>query len=283
MRDPYAVWLDRDTVTASGPEAASFLQGQLSQDVEALRAEESAWSWVLSPQGKIDALVRVTRLSGDDWVFDTDRGWGEPLVQRLNRFKLRTKVEFAVVPWKVLGLRGPGSTGPSAVGALVTVPPWPGIEGVDAIGPDLSLPEGWRLIEGWDYESVRILSGMPKMGAELDDRTIPAETGIVPLTVSFTKGCYTGQELVARVDSRGSNVPRRLRLMRLSGSLPAGTELRTEGAPAGTVTSVAQEPGGGWVALGYTKRGVDVPASLIASTSDSDAGPVAVAVEELAI
>ena len=283
MPDRYAVWLDRDTVTASGPEAASFLQGQLSQDVEAVGAEESAWSWVLSPQGKIDALVRVTRLPGHEWVIDTDRGSGEPLLQRLNRFKLRTKVEFAVVAWKVLGLRGPGSDEPSVDGALVTVPPWPGIEGVDAIGPDLSPPEGWRLIEGWDYESVRILSGMPKMGAELDDRTIPAETGIVPLTVSFTKGCYTGQELVARVDSRGSNVPRRLRLMRLSGPLPAGTELRAEGAPAGTVTSVAQEPGGAWVALGYTKRGVDVPASLVASPPDSDAGPVAVAVEELAV
>lgn len=283
MPDPYAVWLDRDTVSSSGPEAASFLQGQLSQDVEALSAGESAWSWVLSPQGKIDALVRVTRLSGDHWVIDTDRGWGEPLVQRLNRFKLRTKVEFAAVPWKVLGLRGPGSTGRSVEGAVVTVTPWPGIEGVDAIGPDLVPPEGWQLIEGSDYESVRILSGMPKMGAELDDRTIPAETGIVPLTVSFTKGCYTGQELVARVDSRGSNVPRRLRLMRLSGPLPAGVELQAEGAPAGTVTSVAREPGGGWVALGYTKRGVDVPASLVASPPDPDAGPVAVAVEELAV
>jgi folate-binding protein YgfZ len=281
--DRYAVWLDRDTVTASGPEAASFLQGQLSQDVEALGAEESAWSWVLSPQGKIDALVRVTHLSDEDWVIDTDRGWGEPLLQRLNRFKLRTKVEFAAVPWKVLGLRGPGSTGPAVDGARVTVTAWPGIEGVDAIGPHLSPPEGWQLIEGWDYESVRILSGMPKMGAELDDRTIPAETGIVPLTVSFTKGCYTGQELVARVDSRGSNVPRRLRLMRLSGPLPAGTELQAEGAPAGTVTSVAQEAGGGWVALGYTKRGVDVPASLVASPPGPDAGPVAVAVEELGV
>lgn len=283
MPDRYAVWLDRDTVTASGPAAASFLQGQLSQEVEALGADESVWSWVLSPQGKIDALVRVTRLSGDDWVIDTDRGWGEPLVQRLNRFKLRTKVEFALVPWKVLGLRGPGSIGPAVGGAQITVTAWPGIEGVDAIGLDVSPPEGWQLIEGWDYESVRILSGMPKMGAELDDRTIPAETGIVALTVSFTKGCYTGQELVARVDSRGSNVPRRLRLMRLSGPLPAGTELQADGAPAGTVTSVAQDPGGGWVALGYIKRGVDVPASLVASPPDPDAEPVAVEVEELAV
>ena len=283
MPDRYAVWLDRDTVTASGPEAASFLQGQLSQDVEALGAWESAWSWVLSPQGKIDALVRVTRLSDDDWLIDTDKGWGESLVQRLNRFKLRTKVEFAVAPWKVLGLRGPGSSRLAVDGALVTVAAWPGVDGVDAIGPDPSPPEGWQVIGGSDYESVRILSRMPKMGAELDDRTIPAETGIVPLTVSFTKGCYTGQELVARVDSRGSNVPRRLRLMRMSGPLSPGAELTADGVPAGALTSVAQEPGGGWVGLGYIKRGVDVAASLVASPPDPDAARVVVAVEESAV
>src|SRR5262249_37222835 len=87
----YAVWLDRDGIFARGPEAAAYLQGQLSQDVVAMRDDFSAWSWVLSPQGKVDALVRVTRRSEDDWLLDTDAGWGEALVMRLKRFKLRTK------------------------------------------------------------------------------------------------------------------------------------------------------------------------------------------------
>ena len=69
---------------------------------------------------------------------------------------------------------------------------------------------------GWscdpaEYEAVRIAAGIPRMGAELTDKTIPGETGLIELTVSFTKGCYTGQELVARIDSRGGNVPRHLR------------------------------------------------------------------------
>jgi folate-binding protein YgfZ len=280
--DNYAVRLDRDTVTATGPESSAFLQGQLSQDVQGLQPGQSGWSLVLAPQGKIDALVRITRLPGDDWLLDTDRGWGEPLVQRLNRFKLRTKVEIEQVPWSVLGLRGAGSRGVRVEDGSFSVAAWPGVEGVDLIGPQPREPEGWKVIEGSENEAARILSGMPKMGIELDEKTIPAETGLVALTVSFTKGCYTGQELVARVDSRGSNVPRRLRLMRPSGPLPAGAELVVDdGSAAGTVTSVAQEPSGLWVALGYTKRGVEVPATLAARVDGHS--DIEVSVEELPV
>jgi folate-binding protein YgfZ len=277
--DSYAVWLERDTVMATGPEASTFLQGQLSQDLLALDPGGSAWSWVLSPQGKIDALVRVTRIAGDDWLLDTDRGWGDALVQRLNRFKLRTKVDIERKTWQVLGLRGSSSV--AGPGILIAAS-WPGVEGFDLIGDRPAVPNGWKVIEGSEYEAARILSGIPKMGAELDDKTIPAETGLIPLTVSFTKGCYTGQELVARVDSRGSNVPRRLRLMRLSGQVQPGAELLLDdGSPAGTVTSVAQDAPGGWVALGYTKRGVDVPVTLRAEPEGS--AEVQVAVEELPV
>jgi folate-binding protein YgfZ len=100
------------------------------------------------------------------------------------------------------------------------------------------------------------------MGAELTDKTIPGETGLIEQTVSFTKGCYTGQELVARIDSRGGHVPRRLRLLVAAGRVEAGTALLDgSGANAGMVTSVAAA-GTAWVALGYVRRGVDVPAIL---------------------
>ncbi len=95
MPDRYAVWLDRDVIGATGPEAGTFLQGQLSQDVLALPDRGTAWSWLLAPTGKVEALVRVTRLADDDWLLDTDLGWGQPVIERLNRFKLRTKVELS--------------------------------------------------------------------------------------------------------------------------------------------------------------------------------------------
>jgi folate-binding protein YgfZ len=272
--EPYAVWLDRDVVAAVGPDAASFLQGQLSQDILGLPAGGSAWSWLLAPTGKVDALVRVSRLANDDWVLDTDRGWGETVITRLTRFKLRTKVELSARPWVVLGLRGREAT---AAGESLAVPAWPGLTGVDLIGPAPEVPVGWPVISGADYEAIRIQAGIPRMGAELTDKTIPGETGLNEQTVSFTKGCYTGQELVARIDSRGGNVPRRLRgLVPVGPVEPGATLVDGSGAAAGTVTSVAHSSATGWVALGYVRRGVEVPATLRAKPD----GPE-VAVQEL--
>ncbi len=260
MPDRYAVWLARDVVAARGAEAATFLQGQLSQDVAALPDGGTAWSWLLAPTGKVDALLRVTRLAEDEWVLDTDAGWGAAVLDRLNRFKLRTKVELSALPWQVLGLRG---AVPDDSGAAVIVPAWPGLAGVDRLGPELAVPDGWPVLAVSDYEAIRILAGIPRMGVELTEKTIPGETGLNDQTVSFTKGCYTGQELVARIDSRGGHVPRRLRVLSLSAGVDAGTPLLdSEGGNAGTVTSVAHSPHAGWVALGYVRRGVDGRAGL---------------------
>jgi folate-binding protein YgfZ len=254
VAEPYVVWLERDVLSVRGPDAATYLQGQLSQDL--MGDAPSPWSWVLSPQGKVDALVRVTRLSDEDWLLDTDQGWGPPLVERLNRFKLRTKVEVELQPWKVLGVRNSEMSGP--VGFR-----WAHLIGYDSFGEDPRPPKGVPFMPPDDYEAERIVAGFPKMGAELTDRTIPAETGLVERTVSFTKGCYTGQELVARIDSRGSNVPRRLRGLVFPGAVPPGTELVDgEGQPAGTVTSTAHSAERGWVGLGYLRRGVDIAGTV---------------------
>ena len=268
---PSAVWLDRDVVEVVGEESASFLQGQLSQDVLSISDGASAWSWVLTPQGKVEVLARVTRLSQQRWVLDTDGGWGDALVTRLNRFKLRTKVTIERRDWKVLRLLGPVADGDTRVNAaaLRADPAWPGAEGVDLIGDGLAVPDGRRQMGAGEYEADRITLGFPKMGAELDDRTIPGETGLVPMTVSFTKGCYTGQELVARIDSRGGNVARRLARLAPAAQVAPGSALSTaDGKQAGVVTSVAETPGGRWVALGYVKRGTEAAAALAAGPDE---------------
>jgi folate-binding protein YgfZ len=267
VAERYAVWLARDAVAVRGPDAPAYLQGQLSQDLQAT-GPKAVWSWVLSPQGKVDALVRVTPLSGDDnWLLDTDQGWGDALVDRLNRFKLRTKVEVERLPWKVLSHRNTGYFG---YGPDVIPFDWGHLQGYDQIGEDPRPPDGVPLMSAEDYDAERIVAGFPKMGAELTDKTIPAETGLIDRTVSFTKGCYTGQELVARIDSRGSNVPRRLRGLVFPEQVVVGTELvDVEGRPAGLVTSAAHSAARGWVGLGYVRRGVEVPGTVRAG----DGGP----------
>jgi tRNA-modifying protein YgfZ len=143
---------------------------------------------------------------------------------------------------------------------------WPGLPGVDRLGPDPVLPAGVRLCALDTYEVVRIEAGVPVMGHELTERTIPAEAGqdVIDRAVSFTKGCFTGQELVARIDSRGGHVARHLRgLVVGAGELPpVGAPVVVDGAEVGKVTSVARAPGTDHgVGLAYVRRGVTPPAT----------------------
>jgi len=269
-----AEWIERDVLRASGVEVTTFLQGQLSQDVTQIEIGSSALSFVLQPHGKVDAFVRVTRIGESEFVLDTDVGWGELLVERLNRFKMRTKVDFEQLDWKVLALRGNGAlavAGPQSAAAqqpLISDAHWRQAEGVDLLGIDVDVPAGASLAGGDFYEALRIESGMPKMGAELDDKSIPAEAGVNELAISFDKGCYTGQELVARIDSRGNNVARHLRGLVLEGTevplagssvVAAGPVLR--GAkPWGRVTSAAfSSARNAPVALAYVRRDIFPP------------------------
>ena len=265
--DAGVVVLPRDFMVVRGPDAVSWLQGQLSQDVAALPIGSAADSLLLQPQGKVDALLRVLRTGAEEMVIDVDGGFGDAVITRLRRFKIRIKADVEPLQWMCLAVRGPNAAARAegAEGTVVAVD-WPGLAGVDVVGERPALgPAGDGVrrcsLEAW--ETVRIEAGIPAMGSELTERTIPAEAGVVPRTVSFTKGCYTGQELVARIDSRGGNVPRHLRgVIVAEGTPPVGAELVVEGDAVGTLTSVATAAhGAGVVALSYVKRDVTPPAT----------------------
>jgi len=263
--------LARDVVRVAGPDALSFLQGQLSQDMNTIDLGGSAWSLLLAPQGKVVTLLRVTREADDSFLVDTDGGWGDAMVERLKRFKLRVKCDLEPLAWRCVALRGPLAHEVASQGAGLAVgADWPGLPGVDLLGESPVAPPGVVACPGAAYEAVRIECGIPVMGRELDDRTIPAEAGVVDATVSFTKGCYTGQELVARIDSRGGNVPRRLRGLIFDDAAPAdeapppaGAEVRTGDKQVGSLTSVARSIElGATVALAYVGRAVSPPADV---------------------
>ncbi|HEV7759632.1 MAG TPA: glycine cleavage T C-terminal barrel domain-containing protein [Acidimicrobiales bacterium] len=271
--------VDRDVVRVSGPDSVAYLQGQLSQDVEGLAVGATTWSFVLQPTGKVEVWARVTRTGDDGYLLDLDRGAGEQLVTRLRRFLLRTDATIEpLAGWRCVALRGPGAVGAApaaaiAAGAELQVPAgWPGVESVDLLGPEVTVPDDIPVADPDAYEALRIAAGVPAMNAELTDKTIPAEAGqwVVDASVSFTKGCFTGQELVARIDSRGGNVPRHLRgvVLAVAGATlpPAGAVVTVDDAEVGTITSAAHSPLlRAPVALAYVSRAVDPTEEGVAS------------------
>lgn len=268
MTRTVAALVARDVVRATGADAATFLQGQISQDVEAVEPGDSAWSLLLAPQGKVEAWFRLTRLGENEFLVDLDAGFAEALVTRLERFKLRVDATFEILEgWQMLSIRGPSGDpgGLDAVRAELRTPvTWPGFEGVDLLGPEVSLPAGAEASTA-AMEVARIRAGWPVMGRELTERTIPAEiAGLVESSVSFTKGCYTGQELVARIDSRGGNVPRPVRLLEIQGDrVSPGAGITVDGKAVGEVTSAAKDQASGLtVALGPVHRRVEPPADV---------------------
>ncbi len=252
----------RDLLTIGGPEAISWLQGQLSQDLAALGTGAVSWTFVLSPQGKVDGWGRVQRRDDETLRIDVDPGAGGRWRDRLERFKLRTKAGIELHPdVAVVAVRGARINGDVPAG-------WPGTVGGDLIDPPDEvvtslLGSGAVEIDAEAYDALRIRAGVPRWGAELDETTIPASAGrwLIDSSVSFTKGCYTGQELVARIDSRGNNVPRRLAAVVLDGPAPApGTVVNVDDRPAGAITSSASDVAtGGSVALAFVARSFELP------------------------
>ncbi|MFZ4519396.1 MAG: YgfZ/GcvT domain-containing protein [Microthrixaceae bacterium] len=237
----------RDVLRVRGTDAVTFLQGQLSADVAALAEGDHCWSLLLEPQGKVDAWLRVWRTGAEEMVLDVDGGWGERTSQRLHRFKLRVDATIEPLDWRCVALRGPAAADVAAddgAAELAGGVDWRGLPGRDLLGPSVAVPAGVAEVGPDAWTSVRVEQGWPEMGRELDDTVIPAEAGqwLVDRSVSFTKGCYTGQELVARVDSRGGNTPRHLRGVVLGTNVlpPEGAEVVADDTVRGTLTSVGE-------------------------------------------
>jgi len=248
--------LERDVVEVTGVEAETFLQGQLSQDVGAIGVGDGAWSFVLEPTGKVAALAHVVRASTDNFLVLVEGGAGDAVAARLNRFKLRTKAEIAVSDGWVAAAHPIGPEPrqhPVRAAGRVFTYVLGDIRYYVGEGPALAVGE-LPAVSPEAAEAWRIENGLPTMGAELvAGETIPAEAGqwLIDAAVSFTKGCYTGQELVARIDSRGGNVPRRLRGLVIDATAdsgadavpPAGAEVVVDDKVVGTLSSVAWSPG----------------------------------------
>lgn len=222
---------DRAVLEISGEDRLTFLQGLVSNDVTKARADQAVWAALLTPQGKWLADFFVLA-DGERLLLDVERGQAAMLAQKLSRFRLRAKVAIAALDWHVHVAWG-GTPDPAGTVAA----------------PDPRLPEaGWRLLspallpatatpEEWDAH--RLALGLPDGSRDLEaDKTVLLEAGFDELAgVSWTKGCYMGQELTARTKYRGL-IKRRLVPVVLAGDLPPpGTPVLRDGTEVGTLRS----------------------------------------------
>ncbi len=254
-------WVDRSDrgfVVVSGPDAFSFLQALVSADLDGVADGDAVHSLLLSPQGKLDVDFRLLRVDDDAWL-DCDSGLGAQLAASLNRFKIRVDAEVVDRTGELGMLTHVGGIDPPAPDAPDGVQVVPTRWGHDLVGPRERLPHH-DVVDPVAYDAWRIEQGIPVQPVDVDETTIPQEAFLEVDAVSFTKGCFLGQELVCRIDTRG-HVNRFLRrFTEIEGDWPVpGAEVVSDGKVVGALTSVASDAlrtG----ALGYVRREVEPPA-----------------------
>jgi folate-binding protein YgfZ len=230
ITSPAVARVPRAFLRVAGPDAADYLQRMVSNDVEALGVGEACDALLLTAKARVIAPLRIVRRAADDFLLLTEPELGQTVRAELVRMRFAAEAEIEPEEhqaWLVLG----------------------GEEVVD------ERPAGDEVSEE-ELERWRIESGIPRWGREIDDRILPAEAGLDETHISFSKGCYPGQEPIARQRYRGK-VNRKLRVLDIEGEVEPGTELFLEGKAVGRITSSV--PG---LALGYVRVAVPADAQL---------------------
>src|SRR5919106_834355 len=267
---------ERGKLSVKGADAAEYIQGQVTNDVEGLAAGEGCYAALLDRKGHIQADMRILRLHEDDFWLDLEPEAAPAALKHLRTYSIGRDVEIEDVgePWAITALIGPAA--PSIAGFEDLGPEhaqrfreWDGIEvlavstdlGLDLIiRPDQAGPLRERLIAGGAEEVtleaaeiLRVESGRPRFGFDMGPESMPAEAGITERAVDFEKGCYIGQEPVARLHYRGKP-NRTLRGLRLSAHADRGDPLRLGDREVGTLGTICLSPALGPIALAIVRR-----------------------------
>jgi folate-binding protein YgfZ len=281
----------RAATLVHGRDAVRFLQGIVTNDVEALAVDDAAYALLLTPKARIVADMRLVRLAEDAFLVESEPGAGGPMRALFLRYRLAARVAIEPVDeaYGAIGVIGPRAAalvtaalgaapaaGHEGAGVRVDTPAGAlrvlatALGGLDVVGEaepvagafdalHAALPAHGGRVAGADaWELARIAAGVPRFGAELDETAMPAEVGVVARAISFTKGCYPGQEPVARLHHRG-HANRGLRALEVDGPVPPrGAALFAGEREVGRVTSAGALPGEpGPRALAVVRREVE--------------------------
>ncbi len=284
---------ERGKLALTGADAKTFLQGQVSNDVEALLPGTGCYAAFLTPKGKMLGDVRILD-AGDEILLDTERVALQELFNMVRRFSVGYAVELhkRTLERGLLSLLGPEAeavAGVAELGAAEDAHAPASIEGIAArairtdAGIDLLCDaedtpaltaaltaRGAVLVSEAVADCVRVEHGRPRYGVDLDDSVIPQEADLNDRAVSFTKGCYVGQETVARLFYRGKP-NRQLRGLRLSAPAQSGAEITFGDRVVGRLTSVAESPSLGPIALALVRREAPPGSDVVVGADQVDA------------
>jgi len=282
---------DRGLLEASGPERQKFLQGMLSNDVLDRKPGEGCLAALMTAKGHLQALVRAL-VTKDAVLLETPDDRLDAVERMLLHYRVAAPVRFRRRPTSVLGLLGPrarevlGAAGceigeaaaeahreASLAGQAVRVArasdlPRAGFaihvdpEGAAAVWSAL-LAAGARPLGRAALDALRVEDGCAWYGPDATAENLLHETGLVRLYHSPTKGCYIGQEVIARLDARGGHVNKQLRGLRLSAAAPSASPVTAEGKDVGRVTTSALSPRLGPIAMAYVHRSHFEPGSIV--------------------
>jgi folate-binding protein YgfZ len=286
-----AGWVDRGNrgvIRLVGPDRLSWLHSLSTQHVEQLAAGQGAQTLILSPQGHVEHHLVLADDGEFTWI-DVEPGTVAALAKFLEsmRFMLRVDPVDLSAAYAVLSVMGPQTDAVLAASDLTVGTPDYAVSTSDGIvvrrmpgsGVDLIVPRsraeavidalelaGAQPAGMWAYEALRVAARRPRFGLDTDHRTLPHEVGWIETAVHLDKGCYRGQETVARVHNLG-RPPRRLVFLHLDGSdeqLPVhGTPVTVEDNPVGFIGTPARHHELGPIALALIKRSTPVDAALL--------------------
>ncbi len=285
------VSLARGTLEVTGPKRQDFLHAMLSNDVKGLAPGTGCRAASMTVKGSLQALLRVL-VDKSVVVLETEQERLEPLLRTLEFHKVGAPVRFALAGTGVLALLGPqaaavlvrAGAGPvpetdeahtplslgGAAVRLVRASDLPGggfavhapLDQLDSVATALRAA-GAETIGREALDALRVERFTPWYGSDVSEDNLLHETGLLQALHSSTKGCYVGQEVVARLEGRGGNVNKALRQLRLSAPAPAGAALTADGKEVGWLTTAALSPRLGPIALGYVHRNHFAPGSAV--------------------